>query len=116
MDNLIKFGGGLHNYSTQEHIVGKWIDGSDVYEKSYAGTAKVGYQDLETSTIGTKLLSAIGGLSTSKTHALPIPFSNDTDYRYVYFTPQPKLRVSEAGDYYITIRYLKWYLYYYLYF
>ena len=26
------------NYSSDEHIVGKWIDGSNVYEKSYVRT------------------------------------------------------------------------------
>ena len=28
-------GGGGHNYSTQEQVVGTWIDGSTVYEKTY---------------------------------------------------------------------------------
>ena len=27
-------GGSLHEYSTTEHIVGKWIDGSDIWEKT----------------------------------------------------------------------------------
>lgn len=27
--------GGLHEYSTEEQIVGKWIDGKPIYEKTY---------------------------------------------------------------------------------
>ena len=27
----------LHDYSTSEHIVGKWIDGKDIFEKTFAG-------------------------------------------------------------------------------
>lgn len=27
--------GGLHKYSTEEQIVGKWIDGKPIYEKTY---------------------------------------------------------------------------------
>ena len=28
-------GGGVNNYSTEEHKIGTWIDGSDIYEKTY---------------------------------------------------------------------------------
>lgn len=31
-------GGSSSDYSSEEHVVGKWIDGSDVYEKSYIKT------------------------------------------------------------------------------
>ena len=28
-------GSSMHNYSTDEHVVGTWIDGSTLYEKTY---------------------------------------------------------------------------------
>lgn len=33
-DNLGS-GGGMHNYSTTEQVVGKWIDGSNIYQKTW---------------------------------------------------------------------------------
>lgn len=37
-------GGGSSGYSTEEHIVGKWIDGSDIYEKTIIKTG-LNFQD-----------------------------------------------------------------------
>lgn len=41
IDNLPKGGGGgggnIHEYSTEEKIVGKWIDGKPIYEKTFTG-------------------------------------------------------------------------------
>ena len=33
--NKLQYGAGGQNYSTDERIVGTWIDGSPIYEKSY---------------------------------------------------------------------------------
>ena len=38
VDLIQESGGDSHTYSTTEQVVGKWIDGSDVYEKSYQFT------------------------------------------------------------------------------
>lgn len=39
VDNLFVGDGGgsedMHNYSTTEHVVGTWIDGSNVYERTF---------------------------------------------------------------------------------
>lgn len=35
-------GSNLHKYSTQEHIVGTWIDGKPIYEKTYHNVAMSG--------------------------------------------------------------------------
>lgn len=32
-------GGGVHEYSTEEKVVGKWVDGRNVYERTYIGDA-----------------------------------------------------------------------------
>ena len=32
-------GGGLHTYSTEEQVVGKWVDGSDLYEITISTTS-----------------------------------------------------------------------------
>lgn len=40
----IKYGNGtqtFHNYSTAEQVVGTWIDGSTVYEKTFTGTSEI---------------------------------------------------------------------------
>lgn len=37
-DNLGSGGSGMHNYSTEEQVVGTWIDGSTLYERTFALT------------------------------------------------------------------------------
>ena len=31
---------GLHNYSTEEQVIGTWIDGKPLYEKTYSGNSR----------------------------------------------------------------------------
>ena len=38
-------GGNKHHYSTEEQIIGKWVDGSDVYEKTYISNITVTSSD-----------------------------------------------------------------------
>lgn len=64
----------LRTYSSEEKVVGKWIDGSDVYEKSWHGTATT-YTDYtnrrnyelifeENIPSGIMLIGAEGGIKT----------------------------------------------------
>lgn len=34
-----------HHYSTDEHVIGTWVDGSTLYERTYTGISQTGYSD-----------------------------------------------------------------------
>ena len=108
MDNLIKVGG-AHNYSTQEHIVGKWIDGSDVYERTISKTITKG-----TSTLGelpiSLLISIKGSLTTTnRMYNVNYLSGDNTNYFYMYITDGKYLSYSASvnGTANITIQYIK---------
>lgn len=39
-------GSSMHEYSTEEHVVGTWIDGKPIYEKTIVFDNYVGYGDM----------------------------------------------------------------------
>ena len=104
-------------YSTTERLIGKWIDGSDLYEK----TVDIGAIDATLSkdvahgiSLGT-LVSAQGtAYNSSSAMWFPIPYvDNDASYqRYLYVT-DINVRVGGATNAsavsacYVTIRYTK---------
>ena len=76
-----------HIYSTQEHVVGKWIDGSDIYEQTYevpiATSLDYGINDIIYKP-NIKLLGyeaffegVVSGVSLGKIY--PIPYANGHD-------------------------------------
>lgn len=54
--------GGGHVYSTEEQVVGKWIDGSDVYEKTFVDDVNQYWNGLNASTYTIDLTSEIGSI------------------------------------------------------
>ena len=104
-------------YSTTERKIGKWIDNSDLYEK----TINIGAIDATLSkdvaheiTIG-KLISVQGSAYfTSTSQWAPIPYvdNDDTYQRYCYIT-NTNVRIGGAAnagavsECYVTIRYTK---------
>ena len=78
-------GGGSHNYSTDEQVVGTWIDGSTIYEKSFS-VANIAYTTsgtyLEVGTISgaNNIIEMVGVISNSaKTKMYNLPYISPTD-------------------------------------
>ena len=72
-------GSGSHNYSTTEQVIGTWIDGKPLYEK----TIDFGYlPNADASTVQTGLSNIIARsinghcYSASTGQSLPIPYAN----------------------------------------
>ena len=73
--------GGGHNYSTDEQIVGTWIDGSTVYEKTlYKQYAFKGNNAFTLA--NEKILYFEGfGTNTFTQQASPLPYANESDVK-----------------------------------
>jgi hypothetical protein len=115
-------GGSSHNYSTDEQIVGTWIDGKTLYEKTkylsnYAITANTS-QNIPLS-IGNieKVVSCNGSMSNStKTTWRALPFYDvgaPTDSTFIWIdTSKDNLILRSnsnwtSSDILITVRYTK---------
>ena len=109
--------GGYDNYSTTEHEIGTWIDGSTLYEK----TVNIGTMPNATykntnhgvSNMGS-VVSVIGTMiRTSDNVCKPLPFGLTSSNNFVSVEVTPSVvYVSTGTDYsayngYITIRYTK---------
>ena len=103
------------NYSTNEHIVGKWIDGTtDVYEKTYTGTSTPTNNQVVDSSLtsaNTKLISQIGSfLGGSNAWYMPYFKSNSEKLELLLDSTNLKFQiagVSGISFWCATIRYIK---------
>ena len=104
-------------YSTTERKIGKWIDGTDIYEKTInvGEVAATASKDVPHGITLGKLISAQGSAYfTASTMWAPIPYvDNDASYqRYCYVT-DTNVRIGGAAnasalsESYVTIRYTK---------
>lgn len=117
----LKFGGGgspSHAYSTTEHKIGTWIDGSDLYERTINITAGSfsATQDMDISNYidSTEAVHESIGMFNytyqGANYATPI---NGRESEIVYWNGAYKLRLNfgsgslDSMDAYITIRYTK---------
>ena len=65
-------------YSADEHVVGKWIDGSDIYERTYnCGKLPNASQNTKTTEL-TNINQIVGleGIAIASTTSLPIPYAD----------------------------------------
>lgn len=110
----------MHSYSTTEHIIGKWIDGTtDVYECTFylasASTEDAQVGDLSELNVGTVIEG--NGVFTNQAGVIcPISYSHYTDeYDVTFLITSTKesleLRSGTGNrnltDIYITLRYTK---------
>lgn len=63
-------GGGI-NYSTEEQVVGKWIDGSDVYERTFVGNISGAYTIIDSFPLN-QLLVKIDGIVHNGIRQIPV--------------------------------------------
>ena len=100
-----------HVYSTQEQVVGKWIDGSTVYEKTFSGTTSSTSTYLPNTSDVDSVISMGGYIVDSGGTKFCIPYRDTADYI--------SLNNDNSGvnllcsnyfvnkDYVVTIRYTK---------
>ena len=110
--------GVYHEYSTSEHIVGKWVNGSTIYEKSFSlGTQSDTDHSYNHNISNFGLLISISGSCTLSTgDKLPLPYValNSSTYSIVLgnvtstqFRIQKGSGLGTLSDIYVTIRYTK---------
>jgi len=112
--------GRFHRYSTDEQIVGSWIDGKTLYELTVSfGSMEAGtYKDVDMTNYSiSKVVYINGSLKTAYSDQIPIPYANkvatDRQAFVRYQSSQKTLRVfvpdteGTCTNIYITIRYTK---------
>lgn len=110
--------GNQHDYSTTEQVVGKWIDGSTLYEKTifYDNQATIGdgYTPIESLSNIAHIDIISGGIINSSDHsyyAIPYVFGNKSTSWY-FDNGDLGIRVandtwSSDWDIFVTVRYTK---------
>lgn len=101
-----------HIYSTDEKVVGKWIDGKDIYEK----TINIGHSypiDYNLSSLGIETQISCSG-TNSDLGVLPFIVPTDTYSCHLNFTKTNYIQArigssvtAPTADTYVTIRYTK---------
>lgn len=97
-------------YSTTERIVGTWIDGKPIYEKSGTSNHSAGEAKLLVSAPNSKIISVTGAFKSTDNYQMPIPYySSASDYVAIYTDPNGDIivRTGKAGETLITARYVK---------
>ena len=112
-------GGETHQYSTEEQVVGKWVDGSTLYEKTIQATPTTGDYAIDISALNIDVVVDLWGISkqsisAGRYHSIKVPYCYDTNDRaLVYYqsdTGYLKLVGSSANinnEWHIIIRYTK---------
>ena len=102
-------GGGGIAYSTTEHAVGTWLDGSTVYERTFTGNISAGSQSsVDTGQINLRYLE-VTSLVVGSDEIRPCAESAYSVYVDSYIKANGAIRVYSTidGTYYITIKYVK---------
>lgn len=84
-----------HHYSTTEQIIGTWIDGSTLYEKTVSATIINSDKQVIATIIGAKYKRIEGFYSTSS-GVVPVPF-NDGPTRYVPYTDGDDVLLAKSS-------------------
>lgn len=104
------------NYSTEEQIIGRWIDGKPLYRKV------IHFGSLPNSTTkrlniiqSTYRIKKISGFATNNSHTLPLPYVNSTDISnsiQIYISEVTYLEIKTGIDFstydaYVFLEYTK---------
>ena len=114
-------GGEAHHYSTSEQVVGTWVDGSTLYEKTIYydnqdGITDTSQHDYEIATIQNIVLINSSGTVVNNTtgNSYGIPYSVGSKGVTVVYKSNSTLYLRSIGDtwsnnwkFYITIQYIK---------
>lgn len=104
----------MSNYSTDEQVIGTWIDGKPIYRKCYTGTASsTGGTLLDNDlNINTIIIVGYGGsiYQTNDEYAMSIGgYLNENWKSCVYLTSDLEIRhaTNLKGHYYVWVEYIK---------
>ena len=110
-------GGTSIDYSTTEQVIGKWIDGRDLYQKTvnFGALPNNTYKSTAHDISNLDYIVSFEGTAKSTTYSLPIPYlhlATTSYYIEVYFTDTNIVigTKSDRSGYdkcYITLRYVK---------
>lgn len=83
-NNVISANSGFSDYSTTEHVVGTWTDGSPVYEKTFEFTNPQAGNAIKQHNISNfdKIISVMGSFHRADGYEEPVPYPT-TDGRFI---------------------------------
>ena len=88
------------HYSTDEQVIGTWVDGSTIYQKtfSFTPTSNSFYIDVSSLNID-KIIESTGSVFQSYGNTVPLPYgTTSNDYAIAYYNSNDeKLQISEAS-------------------
>ena len=107
-----------HHYSTSEHVVGTWIDGSTIFEKTMNPTCSVGDNTLNHNISNFGRLVSIEGVCkyNNGSEYLYLPYTSTSPLSYTIYISNVTNTTYKVGvgsgfssiqDCYVTIRYTK---------
>ena len=100
-------------YSTDETVIGKWINGKPLYRKAVKASVNTGYQDAyDVSNMNMdEVINISGTISQTAGSFVPIPYyTNSSDFTIIYYPKSSKyirVNTSKAGIVNIIIEYTK---------
>lgn len=103
-----------HHYSTSEKIVGTWIDGSTVYERTWSGTCNSDNETLTISSDIKRIVNQDGGIDNSSYDSF-ISFGyggNGTDNVQIFRSSSTTIQIqnkyyASRSNYILTLQYTK---------
>lgn len=102
------------NYSFEERKIGRWVDGSDLYEKtvSCGGLPNNSSTSIPHGISNINKIVAIEGIAFGTGSAIPLTYANGSVTACAYATPtnvyvQTKADLTSYTNSYVTLRYTK---------
>lgn len=116
IDEVAATSGGV-NYSTTEHVIGTWIDGATLYEKTvdFGTLPNAGTKDISSGLSNVNIIS-ITGIATGGGFVLPLPYAvpsgANTDISLNYNATGNYITIIDGYNWsdrtaYVTLRYTK---------
>jgi len=109
-------GNSMHNYSTSEQIVGTWIDGSTLYEKSfYSSDAMSAHTEITHGISNLDLVISCECFIRTSDKSYQLPITTNQGIAEIDITPtkididlsSQYVSIRATGGYLITIQYTK---------
>lgn len=102
---------GGHVYSTSEHVVGTWIDGRPVYEKTFTFITNSTIYYIPDTTDINHLIN-VSGFANKENYDFYIPYSDGTDNISIAYTANNGIRIFTSNyfngaEYTLAIQYTK---------
>lgn len=87
--------GGGHTYSTTEQVVGTWVDGKTLYEKTVSETITNSSAQVIATVVGAEY-KRIEGFVSSSSGVVPVPFHDGTSL-YVPYTDSDDVKLAKSN-------------------